>query len=266
MTFAISDGALPANEGRGYVLRRILRRASRFARTLGMKEPFLHRLVPVVVEMMGDAYPELREQEEHCRRVILAEEEAFLRTLDKGLEIFAALVKEAKEKKKNQISGEDAFRLFDTYGFPLDLTQLLAAEEGLTVETGTFNRLMEEQRERARKSGKFARQDKDYKWKTIADLPHSRFTGYGYLRSASRLCVVGEDDEHYLLVFDRTPFYPEGGGQVGDTGVIRVAGKEFPVVDTRWEQNYLAHFVPRKSRFLWTRRYISWRWRRTGAG
>ena len=201
LTFAISDGALPANEGRGYVLRRILRRASRFARTLGMKEPFLHRVVPVVVEMMGDAYPELREQEEHCRRVILAEEEAFLRTLDKGLEIFAALVKEAKEKKKNQISGEDAFRFFDTYGFPLDLTQLLAAEEGLTVETGTFNRLMEEQRERARKSGKFARQDKDYKWKTIADLPHSRFTGYGYLRSASRLCVVGEDDNHYLLVF-----------------------------------------------------------------
>ena len=249
LTFAISDGVLPANEGRGYVLRRILRRASRYARTLGVQEPFLHRLVPVVVEVMGDAYPELRQREKHCCRVILAEEEAFLRTLDKGLEIFAALAKEAKANKGNSISGADAFRLFDTYGFPLDLTQLLAAEEGLTVEVEGFNRLMEEQRERARKSGKFAREDKDYKWKTIASLPHSQFTGYGYLRSASRLCVVGEDDKHYLLVFDRTPFYPEGGGQVGDTGVIRVAGEEFPVVDTRWEQHHLAHFVPKEKPF-----------------
>jgi len=249
LTFAITDGALPANEGRGYVLRRILRRAARFARTLGVQEPFLHRLVPVVVAVMGEAYPELREQEEHCCRVILAEEEAFLRTLDKGLEIFAALAKAAKEKKETFISGEDAFRLFDTYGFPLDLTQLLAVEEGLAVEVETFNCLMEEQRERARKSGKFSREDKDYKWKTIAALPHSRFTGYGYFRSASRLCVVGEDDKHYLLVFDRTPFYPEGGGQVGDTGVIRVAGEEFPVVDTRWEQNHLTHFVPKGKPF-----------------
>ena len=146
LTFAISDGVLPANEGRGYVLRRILRRASRYARTLGVQEPFLHRLVPVVVEVMGDAYPELRQREKHCCRVILAEEEAFLRTLDKGLEIFAALAKEAKANKGNSISGADAFRLFDTYGFPLDLTQLLAAEEGLTVEVEGFNRLMEEQR------------------------------------------------------------------------------------------------------------------------
>ncbi|NLY88549.1 MAG: alanine--tRNA ligase [Firmicutes bacterium] len=249
LTFAISDGVIPANEGRGYVLRRILRRAARYARTLGVQEPFLHRLVPVVVEVMGDAYPEIRQHEEHCRRVILAEEEAFLRTLDKGLEIFAALAKAAKEKKETSISGEDALRPFDTYGFPLDLTQLLAAEEGLTVEVEGFNRLMEEQRERARKSGKFARQDKDYKWRTVASLPHSRFTGYGYLQAAARLCLAGEDDDHYLLVFDRTPFYPEGGGQVGDTGVIRVAGEEFPVVDTRWEQNHLVHFVPKEKPF-----------------
>lgn len=249
LTFAITDGALPANEGRGYVLRRILRRAARFARTLGMKEPVLHRLVPVVVEVMGDAYPELRVQEEHCRRVILAEEEAFLRTLDKGLEIFSILVKEAKAKKKSSISGEDVFRLFDTYGFPLDLTQLLAGEEGLAVEDEAFHRLMEEQRQRARSSGKFSLQNKDYKWKTISSLPHSQFMGYEYLRSSSRLCRVGEDDEHFLLVFDRTPLYPEGGGQVGDTGVIRVAGEEFPVVDTRWEQNHLAHFVTKKKPF-----------------
>ena len=126
LTFAIADGVLPANEGRGYVLRRILRRAARFARNLGAKEPLLHRLVPVVVREMGAAYPEIKEQAEHCSRVILAEEEAFGRTLDKGLALFADLSRDLQAQGKKVIPGADAFKLYDTYGFPLDLTELMA--------------------------------------------------------------------------------------------------------------------------------------------
>ncbi len=249
LTFAVSDGVLPANEGRGYVLRRILRRAARYARTLEVKEPLLHRLVPVVVETMGDAYPELRENEEHCRRVILAEEEAFERTLDKGLELFSSLAGDLQRKGEKVLPGEEAFRLYDTYGFPLDLTQLLAEEKGLQVEVEGFQKLMEEQRTRARSSGKFAAETKDYHWRTVSPQPHSVFVGYDTLRAPARLCLVGEDDDSYLLVFDRTPFYSEAGGQVGDQGKILVDGEEFPVYDTRWEQNYLVHVVPKEKPF-----------------
>jgi len=249
LTFAVTDGVLPANEGRGYVLRRILRRAARFARTLEVKEPFLHRLAPVVVEIMGDAYPELREKEEHCRRVILAEEEAFIRTLDKGLDLFSTLVADLQADGKQVLPGEEAFRLYDTYGFPLDLTQLLAGERGLRVEVESFQKLMEEQRTRARSRGRFSAENKDYHWRTVASLPHSVFTGYDSLRSSSRLCCIGEDDDSYLLVFDRTPFYPEAGGQVGDKGKIQAGGENFPVCDTRWEQNYLVHVVSKEKPF-----------------
>lgn len=249
LTFAVSDGALPSNEGRGYVLRRILRRAARFARKIGVKEPLLYRLVPTVVELMGDAYPELKEKEIHCSQVILAEEEAFGRTLDKGIELFTELTTGLKQRGKSVIPGEDAFRLYDTYGFPLDLTQLMAEEIGMTVDVQEFNRLMEEQRERARASGKFTMAEKSEDWRVVADLPHSNFLGYQYTRSHSRLCLISEDQDFYRLVFDRTPFYPESGGQVGDTGIIATGGEEFPVVDTKREQDRIIHFVPKEKKF-----------------
>ncbi|NLW56391.1 MAG: alanine--tRNA ligase [Firmicutes bacterium] len=248
LTFTIADGILPSNEGRGYVVRRILRRASRFARNLGVKEPLLHRLVPVVTAEMGEAYPEIREQEAHCIRVILAEEEAFGRTLDKGLALFAELSNKLRSKNEKLIPGEEAFKLYDTYGFPLDLTQLLAAEEGLEVEVESFDRLMEEQRERARASGKFSGGELELKWEEVTSGAHSAFLGYQELQLKAELRLVGEDNEHYRLVFDQTPFYPEGGGQVGDTGKIRAEVSpgqwlEFTVIDTVREQDKIWHLV-----------------------
>ncbi|NLW59005.1 MAG: alanine--tRNA ligase [Firmicutes bacterium] len=254
LTFAIADGALPANEGRGYVLRRILRRASRFARTLGAQEPLLHRLVPVVVREMGEAYPELKEHAEHCSRVILAEEEAFGRTLDKGLALFADLSRCLREKGEKVIPGREAFKLYDTYGFPLDLTQLMAAEEGLEVELDEFNRLMEAQRERARAGSRVSSEETDVRWEVVTDGPHSTFVGYEQLQATTELRMIGSDDEHFRLVFAVTPFYAAGGGQVGDTGRIRVevtpgSFVEFPVVDTQKEQDKIVHLVVKKGEF-----------------
>jgi len=254
LTFAIADGVLPSNEGRGYVLRRILRRASRFARNLGMKEPLLYRLVPVVVREMGDAYPEIREQAEHCSRVILAEEEAFGRTLDKGLEMFAGLSQALRAEGKKVIPGREAFKLYDTYGFPLDLTQLMAAEEGLEVELEEFNRLMEEQRERARATGHFSANGTEVRWEEITAGPHSAFVGYQQLEATTELRMIGSDADHWRLVFAVTPFYAAGGGQVGDIGRIRAevtpgSYVEFPVVDTQREQDKIVHLVAKKEDF-----------------
>lgn len=249
LTFAIADGALPSNEGRGYVLRRILRRAARFARNLGVREPLLYKIVPTLVEMMGDTYPELKEQEVHCQQVILAEEESFGRTLDKGLELFVELTEELKKEGKTVIPGGEAFRLYDTYGFPLDLTQLIAEELGMTVEVDNFNRLMEEQRDRARASGRFVMAEKSRDWEILSDTAHSQFLGYEYLRSAAKLCQWNEDEHFYKLVFDRTPFYAESGGQVGDIGLLRADGEEFPVVNTIKDHDRIIHLVPKEKAF-----------------
>ncbi len=254
LTFAIADGVLPANEGRGYVLRRILRRAARFARNLGMKEPLLHRLVPVVVREMGGAYPEIKEQADHCSRVILAEEEAFGRTLDKGLELFTELSRSLRAQGKKIIPGRDAFRLYDTYGFPLDLTQLMAAEEGLEVELGEFTQLMEEQRERARASGHFNANGTEVRWEEISAGPHSTFVGYQQLETTTELRMLGADADYWRLVFAVTPFYAASGGQVGDIGRIRVevtpgSFVEFPVVDTQKEQDKIVHLVAKTEEF-----------------
>ena len=254
LTFAIADGVLPANEGRGYVLRRILRRAARFARNLGAKEPLLHRLVPVVVREMGAAYPEIKEQAEHCSRVILAEEEAFGRTLDKGLALFADLSRDLQAQGKKVIPGADAFKLYDTYGFPLDLTELMAEEVGLEVELDEFNRLMEAQRARARAGGHFSSDETDVRWEVVSDGPHSAFVGYAQLQATTELRMVGADDEYFRLVFAETPFYAEGGGQVGDTGLVRVevtpgSFVDFPVVDTQREQDKIVHLVAKKEEF-----------------
>ena len=253
LTFSIADGVLPSNEGRGYVLRRILRRAARFARNLGAEGPLLHRLVPVVVREMGEAYPEIKEQADHCARVILAEEEAFGRTLDKGLELFADLSRSLREEGKKIIPGTAAFKLYDTYGFPLDLTELMAEEEGLEVEIDEFNRLMEEQRERARSGGHFSGTEQEVRWETVSSGSHSRFIG-DRLDATSDLRMISADDEYWRLVFAVTPFYAAGGGQVGDSGLIRVevtpgAYAEFIVVDTQKEQDKIVHLVEKKGDF-----------------
>jgi alanyl-tRNA synthetase len=250
LTFAIADGALPSNEGRGYVLRRILRRAARFGRTLGLTEPFIYRIVPVLADAMGDAYPEIRKTRRHCEIVIKSEEEGFNRTLDKGIELFENVAAGLQQAGKTEVSGSDAFKLYDTYGFPLDLTQLMAEERGLTVDLAGFDREMARQREKARQSGKFVMTEDRTKWETLQETEHSRFVGYDTLSSQSKLCLYGEDQEYWRLVFDETPFYGESGGQVGDTGTIRAGQTELAVVDTVKGNDRIVHLVKKAGEFL----------------
>ena len=229
LTFAIADGALPGNEGRGYVLRRILRRAARFGRNLGMHEPFIHRVTGSVVRTMGDAFPEIVAKQAHVERVIRAEEESFNVTLDRGLEIFATVVERVGHSKV--FPGEDAFRLFDTYGFPRDLTRLLAEERGMTVDEQAFDELMEEQKKRSRAVSAFESTEDAGAVPAIVLPDGSTAAFVGYETLAADTVVLQAHDR--ALVLERTPFYAESGGQVGDTGLIRLGGTTLRVVDTR---------------------------------
>jgi alanyl-tRNA synthetase len=231
LVFSITDGATPSNEGRGYVIRRILRRASRYGRQLGMHEPFMYKLVPVVAEAMGEAFGEIRARAEFVSTVIESEEAAFGRTLDRGIEIFNGAAKRAV-KSDDTISGEDAFALYDTYGFPLDLTQLMARERGLKVDNAKFDELMEQQRSRARAAQVSAVSSVSASAEVIKALPvtedlhkyhsdscKSEVVGFvekkGF-RAEGNVDVGGEVG----IVLDKTCFYAEEGGQVGDCGVI----------------------------------------------
>lgn len=243
LTFSIGDGGMPSNEGRGYVIRRILRRAARYARKLEMHEPFIYRLVPVVVEILGEAFPEITSRTEFIQRVIRTEEENFNKTLDRGLDIFSQIVKKVRSEGKVTIPGEDAFRLYDTYGFPLDLTRILAQEENMVVDEAGFDREMEKQRERARQAGKFDMEyDHEDQWNILHHGSHSHFVGYERLESKTRVMqFLEKDEQHMWIILEETPFYPEGGGQVGDTGVLIIDGKEFPVLDTFREGEAIIH-------------------------
>ncbi len=223
LAFAIADGVLPSNEGRGYVLRRILRRAARFGRSLGMHEPFIFRLVETVVREMRVAFPELKEKSDHITRVIRSEEEGFGKTLDRGLEIFEAM------QKKGHISGTDAFQLYDTYGFPIDLTRLMAAEKGIEVDEEGFEAQMAEQQERSRLAASFHFQVSEPE---VTHIPKSKFVGYETLTSDSRIVGQSEQDGMLNLYLDITPFYAESGGQVGDKGEIVGEGVRFEVETT----------------------------------
>lgn len=231
-TFLISDGVLPANEGRNYVLRRILRRAVRFGKVLGVDKPFMYKLVPVVVELMKDAYPEIQDKADYVAKVIKTEEERFHETLNDGIKMAQDIVNNVKAQGLDILPGKDIFRLYDTYGFPLDLSQDIAEEAGLKVDLAGFNAAMEEQRERARS----ARQDKRA-WdlaltvsNIAGELPPTKFKGYetlthqgtvlAMIKDGELLEVAQEGDEVYLIV-DETPFYAEGGGQASDKGAIR---------------------------------------------
>jgi len=254
MSFLIADGVLPSNEGRGYVLRRIIRRASRHGRLLGIKRPFLFEGIDKVIEVMGQAYPELGRERELIKRVVKKEEERFSRTLEKGLLILQELIEELKAKGKKVIPGEEVFRLYDTFGFPLDLILEVASDEGLEVDTETFERLLQEQKERARKAWKGEAQkvvspeiqELSQKYPTI-------FTGYEHLEEYAKVVGIVKDDrltnelkegEEAFVILDRTPFYPEKGGQVGDTGVLEGNDCYCKVLDTQnITENLIGHKV-----------------------
>ncbi len=221
LTFAIADGALPANDGAGYVLRRILRRAARYGRQLDQHEPFIHGLTDAVVEVMGDQFPEIAEKKDHIALVIRSEEESFGQTLDRGIEIFERL------SERGEITGADAFQLYDTYGFPLDLTELMARERGLAVDTAGFENELEAQRQRGREATRSRFRAAEGVDDTV-DEEHSEFVGYDRLRADARIVQVEIDAAGAAsLLLDRTPFYAEAGGQVGDRG--RVEGDGFAI-------------------------------------
>jgi len=227
LSFAIADGATPGNEGRGYVLRRILRRGSRFARNLGQREPFLCRLVSVLAETMGQAYPELVQRQAYIEQVIRAEEERFMRTLDLGLDRFAKVAAEVKTKNESVIPGAEVFALYDTYGFPTDLTRVLAEEKGLSIDEAGYTKYMEEQRERARGAAKFDGSfASDEGWTLLSPSLETEFIGYQKLSAHVDVLRYREANDQILVVLDKTPFYPEAGGQVGDTGTL--TGKPGP--------------------------------------
>ena len=213
LTFAIADGALPSNEGRGYVLRRILRRASRFGRQLDQHEPFVHKLVGPLADSVAHVFPEAKQQAAHVAMVIEAEEDSFGKTLDRGLEIFERV------SQKGVVSGADAFQLYDTYGFPLDLTELMARERGLAVDTEGFQQALEGQRQRARAAGMGRFRATEGVGDAIAG-EHSRFVGYDELQVEAHIVHVEAGDDEVRLVLDQTPFYAESGGQVGDRGLL----------------------------------------------
>jgi alanyl-tRNA synthetase len=233
LSFAIADGAMPGNEGRGYVLRRILRRASRYARSIGSKEPILYKLVASLADTMGEAFPELKERQEFITSVIRSEEERFIKTLDQGLERFRKASEKITQEGSTTISGKDAFTLYDTYGFPLDLTCLLAEEKGLTVDVQGYETHMEAQHERAKQGAKFdGALTNDENWNIVSDETQSDFVGYDSHIGTGKLLRyrIEKDDnsseETIYIVLDKTPFYPEGGGQVGDTGTLSGKTKE----------------------------------------
>ncbi|HEV7271212.1 alanine--tRNA ligase [Pseudoxanthomonas sp.] len=237
-SFLIVDGVLPSNEGRGYVLRRIIRRALRHGWMLGVRRPFFHQMVGTLCELMGDAYPELPAARELVERALKAEEERFAETLDSGMRIFDDV---ASRVADGVIPGADAFRLYDTYGFPVDLTADIARERGLTVDMAGFDAAMEQQRETARAAGKFT-SSTGLPADLVAQLSPTVFLGYDQL-DAGGLQVVAllkdgrpvpsvQAGDEAVVILDRTPFYAESGGQVGDTGVLAEQGVEFDVADT----------------------------------
>jgi alanyl-tRNA synthetase len=227
LSFSIADGIMPGNSDRNYVLRRILRRAIRYGRKLGFSEPFFHKLVGVLVQQMGDTFPELKNRSELIEKTLRSEEESFNKTLDRGIELFRRESDELGDKK--EISGEFAFRLYDTYGFPIDLTQLMARERNLSVDEDGFNMEMDKQRTRARAAHKTVeikvKADED-------DAQSTKFLGYEpeNLTGFSANCQsFVRDGENAYLIFDQTPFYAEMGGQVGDSGTVEISGITFPL-------------------------------------
>ncbi|HUC00993.1 MAG TPA: alanine--tRNA ligase [Solirubrobacterales bacterium] len=233
-TFLLADGVVPSNEDRGYILRRIMRRAIQQGNSLGLESPWLGKFAERTIELMGSAYPELLAERETIARWVGDEEESFGRTLERGTELLERLVAQAKESETSWIDAADAFKLHDTYGFPYDLTKELLAEEGLAVDDSGFEELMEEQRQRARTGAATAHGSEDTHERVLAfadAAPPTRFVGYETLRVSTGLAAVETVDGRALIKLEESPFYAEGGGQVADSGVLRWGGAEARVVD-----------------------------------
>ena len=243
IAFAITDGQLPGNEKAGYVIRRILRRAVRYGYTfLNMRSAFLYQLVPQLIADMGEAYPELVQQEAQITPVIKSEEEAFLRTLDKGIGLLDKLMDEARRAGKTEISGMDVFTLKDTYGFPLDLTELILRENGFTTNEEEYNKALEHQKSMGREANKQDLGD----W-TVLEEGETEFVGYDTLACETKILryrqVSQKGKSFYQVVLNKTPFYAEMGGEVGDTGKLKVESLEFKVVDCKRENNLPVHIL-----------------------
>ena len=241
IAFSITDGQLPSNAKAGYVIRRILRRAVRYAYTfLGQKEAFLYKLLPVLIDNMGDAYPELGQQKTLIEKVIIEEEESFLRTLDTGIKLLDKVMADTKAAGKTQISGVNAFTLYDTYGFPLDLTELILRENGMTVNIDEFNAEMAKQKERARNAAAVENGD----WVVLKE-GETEFVGYDFTEYETSILRYREVKQKsgiiYQIVLDKTPFYAEMGGQVGDTGVIVSEFETIDIIDTKKENGLPVH-------------------------
>ncbi|MCB1310279.1 MAG: alanine--tRNA ligase, partial [Leptospiraceae bacterium] len=247
--FAIADGIYPDNTGRGYVIRRVLRRALLFARELGIEQPILHRLVPTTIAVFGDAYPALKQKASDIEARIRTEEERFLRTLEQGLKRLDEYLGAHKQKKAKKFSGDDAFTLYDTFGFPLEMTIELAERNRLPVDIKRFEKRMEEQRERAAEAAR---------WKDITlptDLPVStdsatEFVGYNNAETTAQVLALLKDGQSVdtlqtgdtgVVILDRTTFYAEGGGQLGDTGEISEKNAFFAVDDTQSSAGLVLH-------------------------
>ena len=243
IAFSITDGQLPGNAKAGYVIRRILRRAVRYAYTfLGQKQAFLYRLLPVLIENMGDSYPELKAQQTLIEKVIREEEESFLRTLDTGIRLLDKVMEDARTAGKTEISGVETFTLYDTYGFPLDLTELILRENGMTANRAEFDAEMKKQKDRARNAAHSDLGD----WTVLAD-GETEFVGYDTTEHDCRILryrqVTQKNRTYYQLVLDKTPFYAESGGQVGDTGVICSEYETIDITDTKKENGLAVHIT-----------------------
>ncbi len=244
ISFAITDGQLPSNNKAGYVIRRILRRAVRYAYTfLGVKQPFMARLLPALIESMGIAYPELEARKDLIGKVITEEEESFLRTLSTGITMLDRIIEETLKQEYKVVDGKIAFELYDTFGFPLDLTELILKEKGLVVNRKAFELEMEAQKQRARNASAVETDD----WVQLIPDDKEEFIGYDFLEADVNLVryrkVKSKNKELYQLVFNITPFYAESGGQVGDSGYIEANGERVAIIDTKRENNLIIHIA-----------------------
>ena len=251
LTFAIGDGAVPGNEGRGYVLRRILRRAARYGRKINLHNPFLFKLVHVLVNMMGNVFPEIKDKQEYIVKIIRSEEESFNATLDRGIDLFEKIVKELQAQGGNMIPGNDVFKLYDTYGFPVDLTNVMAKERGLSIDEIRFNVLMQDQKQKGRDATKEKLAAVNINIDNLQSFElldgSSEFTGYDELKSESKIIGCKKEDGKELIILNKTPFYVEAGGQVDDFGDIIVEGEKLNVIDLVKIDDKTVHVIENES-------------------
>ncbi len=251
VSFSIADGASPGNDGRGYVIRRIQRRAIRYGwDKLGFKEPFMYKLVHVLANQFREVFPEIVAQQEYIINVIHAEERSFLKTLGLGITIFNTMIEGSKK-----LSGEDAFKLHDTYGFPIDLTELMAREKGVEVDSSTFLDLMQDQKTRARTAGKFSiDQSKINEWQNLSTNIVSEFVGYDDSQTESTILSYRKEGDLFAFTLNRTPFYAESGGQVADTGFLTNGSEFIHVLDVQKGNGFNIHYtneLPNNLEGLW---------------